>query len=222
MGDNQVTMVRFHPGSLVAVGIQRLGDTRERERETNSQKQRIHNSPPRYANGKAARFRAGCLQVRLPLWALFEVYRNHSNHWRGTQMGKRRSSNLRDCLWVQLPPVPLVRHFHVAFRSAKGRLFAERTTTLCIRRPVRLVVQDARFSVSRHGFDPHTGHFRRKRSKLFGQVVEWVFTRRLERRAERHGSSSLPLVTFRCHKAKILVSSNLKMRVVVTGGRSSC
>ncbi len=31
----------------------------------------------------------------------------NENTWRGTQTAKRRSSNLRDCLWVRLPPVLL-------------------------------------------------------------------------------------------------------------------
>src|SRR5690606_5194600 len=60
--------------------------------------------------------------------------------WHGTQMEKRRSSNLRECLWVRLPPVLLATQNAV-----------DNTT-----RPVRLVVQDARFSFSRHGFDSHT------------------------------------------------------------------
>ena len=55
--------------------------------------------------------------------------------------------------------------------------------------PVRLSVQDASLSSWKGGFDSRTGH------SITDQVVELGDTRHSDRRAARHGSSTLPLVT---------------------------
>ena len=86
--------------------------------------------------------------------------------WHGTQTEKRRSSNLRDRLWVRLPPVlltglcssrPAVNRLSQNKRG--GRREVQFLHDPLKTWPVRLMVQDARPSISRYGFDSRTGCF---------------------------------------------------------------
>ena len=60
--------------------------------------------------------------------------------------------------------------------------------------PVGLLARSSVFQAEEAGFDSRTGYWH-------DQVVEPVDTRRLERRALGHGSSTLPLVTIDCRWA---------------------
>ena len=94
--------------------------------------------------------------------------------WHGTQTGKRRSSNLRDRLWVRLPLVllttpcvgwalasPRGRNPHASGWTTRpgGTRFnscpAHSRTTW----PVLLAVQDAGPSSRRRGFESRTGYW---------------------------------------------------------------
>ena len=83
---------------------------------------------------------------------------------------KRRSSNLRECLWVRLPPVPLeqqdasVGHWQAPLAVTQlsvWTLAVQLRPGALITRPVLLMAQDARPSFSRYGFNSRTGCLRR-------------------------------------------------------------
>ncbi len=100
----------------------------------------------------------GC-RVRLLSGLLTDDNKRH-----GTQTAQRRSLNLRDCLWVRLPPVLLhglcssrlpVKQLSQNKRGGRREVqFLHDPLTTW---PVRLMVQDARPSISRYGFDSRTG-----------------------------------------------------------------